>query len=419
MFFVAALVCHGELLNDRPSSANLTTFYLCISFGGVLGGLFNALVAPMLFDRIAEYPLAIILAALCRPTEREGVQTRRNRQLDVLLPVAIGLLTIGLVCGMNALDLNAGKIGPTVMFGLPMLLWYQTLHRPLRFGLGLGAIVVASALSPSIHGQVLERARSFFGVLQVMRSPDRAYNILLHGTTMHGLQSCDPNHRSEPLLYYHRLGPAGDLFQDRHPANVAVVGLGVGALASYAEPGQSWTFYEIDPAIERIARDTRYFNYLSDCRASNLQVTLGDARLQLRKAPERGYDMIILDAFSSDAIPMHLLTREALSLYRSKLTPDGVIAFHISNRFVDLAPVLGALARDAGLACRLRRDLAPGIGEEQRGKNPSTWLAMACNDTDIGPLAQNPLWVPPEVPPGEKPWTDDFSNIIEHFAIEM
>jgi len=218
-------------------------------------------------------------------------------------------------------------------------------------------------------------------------------------------------------MYYHRTGPAGQVFQDAPRPNVAVVGLGAGSLASYAEPGQCWTYYEIDPAIEHIARDPRYFTYLRDCRASAVAVVLGDARLQLRTAPEQGYGLIILDAFSSDAIPMHLLTREALSLYRRKLTPDGVIAFHISNRYLDLAPVLGALARDAGLVSRVRHDANPSVTEQERGKSPSIWVVMAHRDADLGPLATDPLWVAPQDRPDAPVWTDDFSNIIEHFVI--
>src|SRR5262249_44426445 len=156
-------------------------------------------------------------------------------------------------------------------------------------------------------------------------------------------------------------------------------------------------YYEIDPAIEHIARDPRYFTFLEDCRASALEVVLGDARLRLRTAPERGYGLIVLDAFSSDAIPMHLLTREALGLYRRKLAPDGVIAFHISNRFLALAPVLGALARDAGLVSRVRHDADPSVAEQRSGKSPSIWLVMAPRDADLGSLATDPLWVVPQV----------------------
>jgi spermidine synthase len=419
MFFVAAMVCHGELLIDRPMVGKLTSFYLCMSVGGVLGGLFNALVAPVVFDRVVEYPLAIVLAALCRPVPRTAVETPRERQLDLLLPLGIGALTVGLILGVQALHPEMDRMGLTLMFGAPMLLWYHTLHRPLRFGLGVGAIMLASGLSPSVHGHVLHRERDFFGVVRVTRSPDAAYNLLLHGSTIHGLQSREPSRRREPLTYYHRTGPAGQIFQAVPRRNVAVVGLGAGSLTSYAGPGQRWTYYEIGPAIERIARDPRYFTYLRDCRASTLEVVLGDARLQLRTAPEVGYGLIVLDAFSSDAIPMHLLTREALGLYRRKLTPDGAIAFHISNRFLDLAPVLGALARDSGLVSRVRYDINPSVAEQQMGKSPSIWLVMAHRDADLGPLATDPVWVAPRVRPDEPVWTDDFSNIIEHFVIRL
>jgi hypothetical protein len=199
--------------------------------------------------------------------------------------------------------------------------------------------------------------------------------------------------------------------------NVAIVGLGAGSLATYAEPSQAWTMYEIDPAIERIARDPRYFTFLRDSRAGSLDVVLGDARLQLRDAPEHGYGLIVLDAFSSDAIPMHLLTREALRLYLEKLAEGGMIGFHISNRYVDLAPVLGALARDAKLACRVRYDLTLTPEEQQAGKECSTGVVMAVRDEDLGVLARDPSWQVPQLRTHESVWTDDFSNIIEHFIL--
>ena len=419
MFFVAAMLCHGELMIDRPPAKALTIFFLCISVGGLLGGLFNSLVAPVVFDRVLEYPVAIVLAVLCRPASGVADVNGRRRQLDLLLPAGIGALTVGLIMGAQALHLKLDKYGLALMFGMPMLLWYHTLHYPLRFGLGLGAIVLASGLCPGVHGRVLHRERNFFGVVQVTRYSDDEYNLLLHGTTIHGLQSRDPGRRGEPLMYYHRTGPVGQVFRDAPRASVGIVGLGAGSLAGYALPGQRWTFYEIDPAIEHIARDSRFFTYLHDCRASAVNVVLGDARLRLETAAEQGFGLIILDAFSSDAIPMHLLTREALALYRRKLTADGIIVFHISNRFLDLEPVIGALARDAKLVSRIRRDIDIDPSEHQSGKSPSIWLVAAQRDGDLGPIATDPHWVVPRVRSDEPLWTDDFSNIVEHFVIRF
>jgi hypothetical protein len=271
------------------------------------------------------------------------------------------------------------------------------------------------------QGQVLHRERSFFGTLSVVRLEPGPYHQLIHGNTIHGQQSLDPNRRREPLTYYYRTGPIGQVFevygQRSSRPTVAVVGLGTGSLAAYAQPGERWTFYEIDPSVVRIASNPAYFTYLHDCRASAHEVVLGDARLRLRDARGHGNDLIVLDAFSSDAIPVHLLTREAIELYRSKLAPDGMMAFHISNRYLDLAAALGALARDEGLVCRVRQDIRVNSDEQRLGKSASTWAILANRETDLGSLATDPAWISPKVRRNEAAWTDDFSSIFEHMVL--
>jgi hypothetical protein len=195
-------------------------------------------------------------------------------------------------------------------------------------------------------------------------------------------------------------------------SDVAVVGLGAGTLACYAEPGQHWSFYEIDPTVAQIARGSGYFTFLQESRAASTEIVLGDARLRLRDAPDHRYKLIVLDAFSSDAIPTHLLTREALRLYLSKLAQGGIIAFHISNNFIDLDPILGALARDANLKCLVRRDLNLSPADASDGKAPSIWSVMSLCAADLGTLADDPRWQAPSVRNHETVWTDDFSNII-------
>jgi spermidine synthase len=239
---------------------------------------------------------------------------------------------------------------------------------------------------------------------------------LVHGNTFHGRQSLA--HREEPLAYYHRTGPMGQVFAAfagaRPLPEVAVVGLGAGSLAAYAESGQRWTYYEIDPTVVRIARDPRYFTFLQDCRAP-LEDVLGDARLTLHQAQERRYDLLIIDAFSSDAIPLHLLTREALHLYLAKLKPDGILAFNISNRYLDLEPVLAALARDANLVCLTQQDLELSEAEKNEGKSPSQWVVMARRKQDLGKLAQDGRWREAKGRRDLAVWTDDFSNLFRVF----
>jgi hypothetical protein len=423
-FFVAAMVCHGELVRHRPPARHLTAFYLAMSLGGVLGGIFNALIAPILFDWVAEYPLALVLACLARPVVGPLARTPRDLASDLVIPLALGVLMAGLVPRfLPFTESQAASLGLKFAFGLAAFLCYTFRDRPVRFALGIGAVLLASQVAVNVYGPVLHRERNFFGVLRVAQDARGSYRRLIHGNTIHGQQSLDPGRRREPLTYDHRTGPIGQIFEafaerSARP-DVAVVGLGAGTMACYAKPDQRWTFYEIDPAVVRIARDPRYFTYIEDCRARSCDVILGDARLRLREAPESGYGLIILDAFSSDAIPVHLLTREALRLYRSKLADGGLIACHISNRYIDLAPVLGVLARDAGLVARVRSDLDLSPEQVEDGKLPSAWIVMAARGADLGALAKDPRWREPRSRPEEAVWTDDFSNIITHLMIGL
>ncbi|HEU5100772.1 MAG TPA: fused MFS/spermidine synthase, partial [Roseiflexaceae bacterium] len=382
VFFVATMACHGAIARDRPPPTQLTEFYLWMSAGGVLGGLFNALLAPLLFTTVVEYPLVLVLACVLLETKDQGLKTKDQRQeieknsgalvvrpssfvlwprlLDLGLPAALGALVALAILGARGAGMSNSPLGLGLMFGVPSLVCFSFSRRPLRFGLAIGAILLASTLYTSGQGQVLHAERSFFGIHRVLLDATGQFHSLAHGSTRHGMQSLDPANRNEPLTYYSRSGPIGqvlaDLTQRRPGARVAAIGLGAGSLACYKQPGQQWTFYEIDPSVVRIAREPAYFTYLQDC-APDAGMVLGDARLSLASAPDGGYDLIVLDAYSSDSIPMHLITREALALYLRKLAPGGVLAFHISNLYLDLKPALGNLAADAGLASLARDDL--------------------------------------------------------------
>lgn len=418
LFFVIAMVCHGELANSRPPAIHLTEFYLWLSVGGVLGGLFNALIAPMLFNTLAEYPLVVAFACLLRPSLDSGAQKRYERWLDLSLPLALGVILI--ICKMRLADI---RLMEGSKFGLILIILiscsmgiflYSFRNRSIRFGAGIGAVIVASFLGAGSQDQVLHSERNFFGILKVLRDPSGDYHLLYHGTTLHGTQSLNPDHRHEPLTYFHRTGPLGQVFaafsKKAAKSQIAIIGLGAGTIACYGNPGQHLTFYEIDPAVERIARESRYFTFLSDCSA-RVDVVLGDARLSLAQGPSPSYDLMVLDAFSSDAIPIHLVTREALKLYLSKLADGGILAFHISNRYLDLKPVLGDLAQDANLACYVREDLELGEAEKKAGKAQSIWVVMSRRLTDLGELAEDLRWKPLPGRPGAKLWTDDYSNI--------
>jgi hypothetical protein len=424
VFFLAARVCHGELARRRPAVRHLTEFYLAISLGGVLGGVFNALIAPVVFDRVVEYPLAMVLACLALSGVAAGSGSRhlRARMLDFALPLALGSAILAVRLRLTdpaTIATSPDNLKMILAYGLGILTCFTFVERPVRFALGIAALLGSGILMS--QGQVLHRERSFFGTLSVVRLEPGPYHQLIHGNTVHGQQRLDPDHRRQPLTDYYRTGPIGQVFevfgQRSSRPTVAVVGLGTGSLAAYAQSGELWTFYEIDPSVVRIASNPTYFTYLHDCRASAREVVVGDARLRLRDAPGHRYDLIVLDAFSSDAIPVHLLTREAIALYRSKLAPDGMMAFHISNRHLDLAAILGAVARDEDLVCRVRRDTRLNPDEQRLGKFVSTWAILAERETNLGSLATDPAWVLPKVRLNEAAWTDDFSNIFEHFVI--
>lgn len=408
-FFSAAMACHGELARTRPHSIFLSEYYFWLSLGGVLGGLFNALLAPLIFNSLVEYPLATSLACMLSPLVLWR-WPRGRAWLDVPIAAVIGLA--------SALILfSTWKQGPTGPIVICIVLCAFALGRPISFGLSVAALFAAVGYYDDVVDHVELRERDFYGVLQVQTDAKNEYYHLNHGRIRHGQQrrSNDPAVRDVPLAYYYPTGPIGQVFAAplpalRSKAPVAVVGLGVGSLACYGQPGQEFTFYEIDPAVERLARDDRYFTYLKDSRA-DCRVVLGDARLSLGEAPDGHYALIVVDAFSGDAIPVHLLTHEAMRLYFEKLAPEGVAAFHISNQFLDLAPVLGNLAWASSLVGWAQDDLSVGKEEKAAGKASSHWVILARNETDVGPLIEDVRWrllTPlPELPL----WTDHHTSL--------
>jgi spermidine synthase len=420
-FFWIAMACHGELARTRPPVEHLTEFYFWLALGGVLGGAFNALLAPWIFNTIAEYPLMLVLACILvgapkrgRAEAQEGGQSPKWKWSDSLFsdlvfPILLFGLTLAFVLGVRHYKLDPGPVSIAVVFALPILICYTFMERPLRFGLGLGAILLASTFYSGIHGDVVFQQRSFFGVHRVTEK--EGFRFLIHGTTVHGQQSLDPVEQHEPLTYYHRKSPIGQVFKalkgDPRLNKVGLIGLGTGALACYSEENQQWTFFEIDPAVIDIAR--RRFTYLPNARGK-IQVVRDDGRIGMAKSAD-AFGLIIVDAFNSDAIPLHLLTREALAIYRSKLRKDGILAFHISNRYVDLEPVLANLAQDAGMVCLVQRDRNM---DRTAGKWASDWVVLTNAAADLKTLA-NHHWQAARTRPSLPVWTDDFSNLFSVF----
>ena len=399
-FFVVAMVCHGELARSRPDARDLTEFYLWISLGGVLGGLFDALLAPVLFPDIWEYPLMLVAACAIRPA---GMADEKSAwRADLLWPAL-------LLAGLLAL-LPLGSLPIWLVFAaaaISALALVKFSERRWRFALGVGACLLFAQLLSA--GETLATTRSFFGVNRVRLMEDGAFRVLQHGTTVHGVESTGPDGPTTPLGYYSRRGPFGQFFAaaaGRNLSRVGVVGLGAGELACYARPGQSWTFHEIDPAVEMLARDGRFFHFLEAC-GNHPRIVLGDARLTLADAPDHSYDLIVIDAFSSDSIPLHLLTREAFALYQRKLAADGIILFHVSNRYLDLAPVVVALAADVGAPARhLLYFPVPATIDDPAAEI----LAVGRPGGDLEFLPTAAGWEAPPAPAAV--WTDERSDII-------
>jgi protein-L-isoaspartate O-methyltransferase len=416
---VAGLLCHVRLAAARPPTSHLTEYYLLISTGGAIGGSLAALAAPVVFDFIAEYPIAVALACLFRvPFGGEGSDRgiRRllyhGRKLDLALPALLALYLLTAVGAARMLGDVTDGVMVLLVAVLPTIVVFTFSPRPVRFALGL-AVLLASAESGQMYrGDVLHTERTFFGVHRVTRDPDNTVTVLYHGSTVHGVQSVDLARATEPLAYYHPSGPAGNLVTAfaRQPdkREIALVGAGTGALAVLAAEHQRVTLFEIDPEVVWIAEESGLFAYLTHARAEHEWV-VGDGRIALQSATTL-YDLIVLDAFSSGTIPIHLMTHEAFELYLERLAPGGALLFHISNRHLELAPVLAAHARDFGLAALEWVDVRPDEDVE-RGIFGSHWVVLA-------PPHDGLAYIPragwrPLAPPGDaRAWTDDFSDLL-------
>ena len=419
-FFVIAMACHGELARTRPAAKYLTGFYVALSFGGMVGGLFAGLIAPYTFSWIAEYPILLALAALCRPpggkerlprwsswywpflallavaliapTYSEGKISTWLDEHRVWVIGAVGVLSALLALGLNA---NRWKIFATVAVALVLIRAY-----------------------PADEGRV-ETVRSFFGVHKIVVTPHGQYHVLMHGTTIHGAEKFQNDDgtpitgRPEPITYYHKDGGIGQAIaavRERKggPLRVAVIGLGAGTLTCASEPGENWKFFEIDQSMVDTARDPKYFTYIRNC-APDLKPVIGDARLTFAKEPDGIYDLIIVDAYSSDAIPIHLATEEAMEIYKAKLAPQGAVMMHVSNRHLELSSVVVGIAE--------ANDLKSWVYSEDSGRDneyifSTSVVVSAREEADVGSLASSEQWALEEADEKQRVWTDDYSNVL-------
>ena len=412
VFFVCVLMCHGELARRRPAPRDLTGYYMWISVGGMVGGILTGLVAPHVFTRVLEYPLLIVLALLCRP----GLALPRRGNGEYLLFAALIAVAI-LVAVMRANHANVDSTMYYVFVGALLGLTAQFWRSPLP----IAAIVAFLLLGSHYVSQnySIYMVRNFFGVLNV--TFDGRFHGLWHGTTGQGAQRIRDDAgnvlsgRPEMIAEFWSgtgIAQVFDAIRARvgGPMSFAVVGLGAGTLACQVQPGDKLTYYELDPDIARIARNPTLFSYMSEC-APETEIKLGDARLTLADAPDASYDLIFVDAFLGAAIPIHLLTREAMTLYFSKLKPDGVLAMHISNRNLELATVVVGVAHSHGLIARVYEG-----GDVEEDADQIKWIpkvaVIARRDEDIGTLAKSEFWPVREPDPRQRVWTDDYSNIV-------
>lgn len=426
LLLVAATALHGTLAADRPSAAGLTEYYLLMSLGGVIGGLFPALIAPQLFDWVYEHPILLLMAALLLPARpvsaRIGQLWRGNgpvaRGLRILVPPIALVLGWWLGASLTLVDTPLLQVAAIALLGLLAAL---AIGRPILFTWILANLMLGLGGWQQIDISTIEKARqrSFFGIYTIENSYSTQTRRLLHGTTLHGAQSSDPARSRMPLTYYAPGSGVGRAMQAvpglfGADARIGVVGLGTGSLACYATPTDDWTIFEIDPLMVELATDPRVFSFIAQCKP-DVRIVVGDARLKLADEPAGRFDLLAVDAFSSDAIPLHLMTREAFETYRRVLSPDGVLLVHVSNRFLDLEPVVAAIAREMGLSARafLYRPDEAGQAESY---NASTWIVLTASEGLMVRFTEaagnSGDWVPIATRDNVPAWTDGFASVL-------
>lgn len=432
LLFTVAVSLHAEMYRTRPDASQLTEFYLMMSVGGVVGGIVCAIFAPLLFDWTWEHPLLIFAAALLLPQIRLipiGTSDTIDEKGPIRATVMLGVIAfaVGLVGGiMDPVGTGWAKMALTaVLMGVGVF----AIGNRLAYGLAVVGIMMANG---GYYSMLLSaenvRSRSYFGIYTISSDMQAGFRWLTHGTTMHGIQSL--KEPKLPISYYSVNSGVGLAFAKSEElygpkAGMGVVGLGSGTLACYAKPGQDWHFFEIDPLMVEIARDRKVFSFLDRC-TPKVPIHIGDARLTVAERPAQSMDMLAIDAFSSDSIPLHLLTKEAFQVYRRVLKPNGLLLVHISNRHVDLQPVLAAEAKQAKWAIAMRDDNPPKK-DADRGMRGSKWIAMSADPAMLakltGPLvpyAENydaGKWTAIKPAATTKRWSDDYASVLPHLSI--
>jgi SAM-dependent methyltransferase len=421
-FFFTALMCHQALVARRPEAGRLTEFYLAMSVGGVLGGGFNAFVAPVIFNYVWEYPLVLALAALARPWGPWRIRAEAGV-----------FLTVGVICAIAAplaatfLPRHLPAIGKitssdVVQMAIVVLLGFAAISAFVIRGqaficFGLICVMSMAANVAADRAQVTRDWRSFFGVLELTQAPVPALggmvHMLAHGTTLHGAQSTNPAYACKPLVYYTPSTPIGQVFlrqQDERPNGVRIgaVGLGTGTVSAYVRPVDWLTFFEIDPLVIKIANDPKNFTY-TRCAEGKVDYVIGDARLTLSHQPDNTFDVLLIDAFSSDAVPTHMLTVEAVRTYLRKVKPDGIVILHLSNRHLDLnGPAQSVAGAAGGVGLMQKRRIINGEGMFWEADEDA--LIVGRSRQALAKYLADKRWYAAD-PTLARPWTDDYTNI--------
>ena len=425
-FVLATIICHRELYLRRPAAGHLTEFYIWMSAGGVVGGVFAALIAPQIFATVLEFKLLMLMSLLCRPGVMLGLVVPIKAKRLAMTAAVMAAVFLGYKALIDAQVLSAGGVPLYALIAATLGGVFMTRAWPEHRALLVMVMIIGVAVVPG-DNRTLYTERSFFGTIRVLQSENGQHHLMLHGTTIHGAERVKtaagaPVTAPDPVTYYYRGSPMPrglELARAVRPGKtspfaVGVVGLGTGSLACYAEPGEAWRYFEIDPMVARVARDPNLFSYLSRClpdrdgKGGNT-IVFGDARLTLQKEPAARFNYLLIDAFSSDAIPAHLLTREALLGYFDKLAPGGVLAIHASNRFLDLSPSIAATVRSLPGVAGAEVNSRPEAPEPDATPSRVIYLARE-PETIVKALAWDDA--KPLFAGNAKAWTDDYSDVL-------
>lgn len=416
VFFTITLACHFNLAQARPQASHLTEFYFFMSLGGVLGGIFNALLAPNFFLIPVEYAIAIAAALIMRYSASKDYNATAFKKLNLNHIIIIVLTAILAYAGFFLIS-NAHIMALTLCSIFTFSVLILTLNTKWLFGSIASAIILCSPVASHIsifnNSNVILRDRNFFGVHKLIETDKE--RKFISGITDHGTQLLKEEDKLEPLAYYSLHSPLANIFtymnRQDHPQLIAGLGLGVGVIACYQNPRRSFDFYEIDKDVADLAQNPKYFTYLSDC-GSPYKIFIGDGRLETAKQNDAIYDAIVIDVFTSDNIPVHIITQEAIEMYLSKLKKDGIIVMHISNKYLDLEPVIHEIAKNINIPA-YGKFVSKGLPIKGTGVNayPAHYITLTHSAEAIAYIKDHG-WTPTIPREGVRAWTDQYSNIL-------